>query len=73
MLVMSKIKIKQVRSKIRRPKNQKRTLDALGLKRIGHVVEHEKTPSIEGMIEKLRKLKTNKEIHQLLLQVNEDL
>ena len=54
--VMSKIKIKQVRSKIRRPKNQKRTLDALGLKRIGHVVEHEKTPSIEGMIEKVKHL-----------------
>ena len=50
---MSKIKIEQVRSKIRRPKNQKRTLDALGLKRIGHIVEHEKTPSIEGMIEKV--------------------
>ena len=47
---MSTIKIKQVRSKIRRPKNQKSTLDALGLKGIGHVVEHKKTPSIEGMI-----------------------
>ena len=54
--VMSKIKIEQVRSKIRRPKNQKRTLDALGLKRIGHIVEHEKTPSIEGMIEKVKHL-----------------
>ena len=54
--VMSKIKIKQVRSKIRRPKNQKRTLDALGVKRIGHGVEHEKTPSIEGMIEKVKHL-----------------
>ena len=53
---MSKIKIEQVRSKIRRPKNQKRTLDALGLKRIGHTVEHEKTPSIEGMIEKVKHL-----------------
>ena len=54
--VMSKIKIKQIRSKIRRPKNQKRTLDALGLKRIGDIVEHEKTPSIEGMIEKIKHL-----------------
>ena len=53
---MSKIKIKQVRSKIRRPKNQKRTLDALGLKRIGDIVVHEKTPSIEGMIEKVKHL-----------------
>jgi len=54
--VMSKIKIIQVKSKIRRPKNQKNTLDALGLKKIGHVVEHEKTPSIEGMIEKVKHL-----------------
>ena len=53
---MSKIKIEQVRSKIRRHKNQKRTLDALGLKRIGDIVEHEKTPSIEGMIEKVKHL-----------------
>ena len=58
---MSKIKIEQVRSKIRRPKNQKRTLDALGLKRIGHIVEHEKTPSIEGMIEKVKHLVVIKE------------
>ena len=53
---MNKIKIIQVKSKIRRPKNQKSTLDALGLKKIGHVVEHEKTPSIQGMIEKVKHL-----------------
>ena len=53
---MNIIKIKQVRSKIRRPKNQKRTLDALGLKGIGHIVEHKKTQSIEGMIEKVKHL-----------------
>jgi large subunit ribosomal protein L30 len=39
---MSTIKIKQVKSKIRRPRDQKSTLEALGLKRIGHVVEHKK-------------------------------
>ena len=55
---MSTIKIKQVKSKIRRPKNQKSTLEALGLKRIGHVVEHKKTPSIEGMIMKVKHLIT---------------
>ena len=55
---MSTIKIKQVKSKIRRPKNQKSTLEALGLKRIGHVVEHKKTPSIEGMIKKVKHLIT---------------
>ncbi len=55
---MSTIKIKQVKSKIRRPKDQKSTLEALGLKRIGHVVEHKKTPSIEGMIMKVKHLIT---------------
>ena len=38
---MSKVKIKQTRSKINRPVDQKRTLEALGLKKIGQVVEHE--------------------------------
>ena len=49
---MSNIKIKQIRSKIKRPADQKRTLEALGLRRIGQVVEHKVTPSIEGMIKK---------------------
>ena len=47
---MSTIKIKQVRSKINRPIDQKRTLEALGLRKIGHTVEHKLTPSIEGTI-----------------------
>ena len=37
---MEKIKIKQIRSRIGRPKDQKRTLDALGLNKINKVVEH---------------------------------
>ena len=45
---MSTIKIKQVRSKINRPIDQKRTLEALGLRKIGHTVEHKLTPSIVG-------------------------
>ena len=49
---MSTIKIKQVRSRIRRPKNQKLTLDALGLKKLNQVVEHEDTPQIRGMVAK---------------------
>ena len=49
---MSNIKIKQIRSKIKRPADQKRTHEALGLRRIGQVVEHKVTPSIEGMIKK---------------------
>ena len=45
-----KIKIKQIRSGINRPANQKKTLKALGLKRINHVVEHESSPQILGMV-----------------------
>jgi len=53
---MATIKIKQVRSRIGCPQNQKRTLDALGLKKLNRVVEHEATPSIMGMIEKVKHL-----------------
>ena len=41
---MSKIKVTQIKSGIKKPQNQKRTLEALGLKKIGQVVEHEATP-----------------------------
>ena len=50
---MEKIKIKQVRSRIGRPKDQKRTLDALGLNKINKVVEHNATPQIMGMVNKV--------------------
>ena len=53
---MSKIKIKQIRSKIKRPGDQKKTLDALGLRGIGHIVEHNSNPSILGMIKKVEHL-----------------
>ena len=55
---MNRVKIKQTRSKINRPIDQKRTLEALGLKKIGQVVEHEMTPSVEGMINKVKHLIT---------------
>ena len=51
-----KIRIKQVRSKIKRLESQKRTLIALGLRKIGMEVEHELTSSISGMIDKVRHL-----------------
>lgn len=47
---MSKIKIQQVRSRIKCPKVQKLTLDALGLRKLNQVVEHEATPQILGMV-----------------------
>lgn len=53
---MSKIKITQVRSTIRKIENQKRTIEALGLGRIGRTVEHTDTPQIRGMIEKVHHL-----------------
>ncbi|MDR2139406.1 MAG: 50S ribosomal protein L30 [Tannerella sp.] len=53
---MATIKVKQVRSRIKCPKDQKRTLDALGLRKMNRVVEHEMTPSILGMIEKVKHL-----------------
>ena len=53
---MATIKIQQVRSRIRCPKDQKRTLDALGLKKMHAVVEHEATPQILGMVDKVKHL-----------------
>ncbi|HQB28941.1 MAG TPA: 50S ribosomal protein L30 [Paludibacter sp.] len=53
---MATIKIQLVRSTIRRPQNQVRTLQALGLKKINTVVEHEATPQILGMVEKVKHL-----------------
>lgn len=53
---MAKIKITQVRSTIKRPANQKKVMESLGLRKINHVVEHENTPSILGMIDKVKHL-----------------
>ena len=53
---MEKIKIKQVRSRIGRTKDQKLTLDALGLTKINKVVEHNATPQILGMVKKVQHL-----------------
>lgn len=53
---MAKIKVKQVKSKINCPENQKRTLEALGLRKIGQVVEHENSSTILGMVEKVKHL-----------------
>ena len=53
---MSTIKIKQVKSRIGAPADQKRTLDALGLRKLNRVVEHESTSSILGMVDKVKHL-----------------
>ena len=56
--IMDKIRIKQVRSRINRPQDQRRTLDALGLKKMNNVVEHNATPQILGMVKKVSHLIT---------------
>jgi len=53
---MVKIKVKKVKSAIKRTQRQKRTLEALGLKKIGQVVEHDATPNILGMVNKVSHL-----------------
>ena len=57
-IIMAKIKVKQVRSRIGRPKDQKLTLDALGLRKMNAVVEHNATPQILGMVKKVSHLVT---------------
>jgi len=53
---MSKIRITQIKSKNGKPERQKRTLEALGIHKMHHSVEHEATPPILGMVEKVRHL-----------------
>lgn len=53
---MSTLKITQVKSTIRRPGIQKRTIEALGLGRLHRTVEHEATPQIRGMVAKVQHL-----------------
>ena len=53
---MAKIKITQIKSVIDRSLRQKRTMQALGLTKIGRSVEVESNPAIEGMIRKVNHL-----------------
>lgn len=53
---MGKVKITQVKSAIRRPADQKRTLIALGLKKLNKAREVEESPSVLGMIRKVEHL-----------------
>lgn len=53
---MAKVKVKQIKSGIDRPADQKRTLVALGLRKLNQTVEHEATPQILGMIRKVNHL-----------------
>ena len=53
---MKKLKIQQVRSAIGRKQDQKKTLIALGITKMGQTVEHTDTPQIRGMINKISHL-----------------
>jgi large subunit ribosomal protein L30 len=53
---MAKIKITQIKSVIDRSERQKRTIEALGLKRINQSVEVEATAAIIGMVRKVNHL-----------------
>ena len=59
---MTKIRITQIKSKNGQPERQKRTLEALGIRKLNHSVEHQATPQILGMVEKVRHLVKVEEI-----------
>ena len=55
---MATIKLQQIKSIIGYPKDQKATLQALGLRKISQIVEVEDTPSTRGMLRKVHHLVT---------------
>jgi large subunit ribosomal protein L30 len=59
---MAKIKVTKTKSAINRTKTQKLTLESLGLRKIGQVVEHDATPNIIGMVNKVKHLVSVEEI-----------
>ena len=59
---MANIKVTKRKSAIKKPGRQKKTLEALGLKKIGQSVEHTDSPSILGMIAKVKHLVSVEEI-----------
>jgi large subunit ribosomal protein L30 len=53
---MAKIRITQIKSKNGKPERQKRTIEALGIRKLNHSVIHEATPQILGMVVKVKHL-----------------
>ncbi len=53
---MAKIKVTQIKSKIGQPESQKKILKALGITKMHQTVEHDDTPQIMGMVNKLKHL-----------------
>ena len=61
---MAKLRISWQKSAIGYRSDQKRTIQALGLRRLGHTVEHNDTRAIRGMINKVRHLVKVAEVPQ---------
>jgi large subunit ribosomal protein L30 len=59
---MGKIKVTQVKSGIKQTVRQKRTLEALGLRKLHQTVEHEATPQVLGMVAKVSHLVEMEEV-----------
>jgi large subunit ribosomal protein L30 len=53
---MARLKVTYVRSVIGQKPDQQRTVQALGLRRLHQVVEHEDSPQVRGMVHKVRHL-----------------
>ena len=60
----NKLKITQIRSGIDRPERQKRTIRALGIRKVNHSVVHVDTPQIRGMIDKVSHLVSVEEVSE---------
>ena len=58
----ARLAIKQIRSTIGRPMNQKRTIRALGIRRMNQVVLHDDNASIRGMVRKVQHLVSVREL-----------
>ncbi len=59
---MGKIKVTQVKSAIKKPVRQKRTLEALGLRKLHQTIEVEATPQVRGMVQKVLHLVVVEEV-----------
>ncbi|MEN8157347.1 MAG: 50S ribosomal protein L30 [Bacteroidota bacterium] len=59
---MGKIKVTQVKSAIKRTARQKRTLEAMGIRKLQQTIEVEATPQILGMVAKVQHLVTVEEV-----------
>ena len=60
----SKLKIRQVRSAINRSGMQKKTIRALGIRRLNQAVVHNDNPCIRGMVKKVEHLVEVEEINE---------